>query len=133
MNPFMFLYAFVLFFVLTPGILITLPPKSKKLIVALTHAAAFALIWTLTYKIVWKSTRQIFEGAATMNEGTDLTSAYSAEPSAARHSAISTGRPANSRKYKTGTQADGRPQGPKVMGRGSMGRGKVKMTEASEP
>ena len=126
MNPFMFLYAFVLFFVLTPGILITLPPKSKKLIVALTHAAAFALIWTLTYKFVWKSTRQIFEGAATMNEGTDLTSAYSAEPSEARHSA-------NSRKYKTGTQADGRPQGPKVMDRGSMGRGKVKMAEASEP
>ena len=62
MNPFMFLYAFVLFFVLTPGVLITLPPKSKKLIVAATHGVVFALIWTLTHKLVWKSTRSIFEG-----------------------------------------------------------------------
>jgi hypothetical protein len=62
MNPFMFLYAFVLFFVLTPGVLVYLPPKSGKMTVALTHALVFAAIWTLTHKMVWQATNGLLEG-----------------------------------------------------------------------
>lgn len=58
----MFVYAFLLFFVLTPGILLSLPPKSGKITVALTHALVFALVWTLTHKMVWQATHGLFEG-----------------------------------------------------------------------
>ena len=34
-----------LFFVLTPGVLLSLPPGGSKMTVALTHAAVFALVW----------------------------------------------------------------------------------------
>jgi len=61
-NPIMFLYAFLLFFVLTPGILLSLPPKSGKMTVALTHALVFALVWSLTHKMVWQATHGLFEG-----------------------------------------------------------------------
>jgi len=56
MNWIMFIYAALLFFVLTPGILITLPPKGKKMIVAAVHAIIFGLVWGITHKIVWKIT-----------------------------------------------------------------------------
>jgi hypothetical protein len=44
----------VLFFVLTPGILLSLPPRGSKMMVAATHALVFALIYGLTHKMVWK-------------------------------------------------------------------------------
>ena len=50
----MFVYAFVLFFVLTPGILLSLPPKGGKMLVAATHAFVFALVWGFTHKAVWR-------------------------------------------------------------------------------
>ncbi len=53
-HPLMFVYVAVLFFVLTPGVLLSLPPKSSKLVVAATHAVVFALVFHLTYKMVWK-------------------------------------------------------------------------------
>jgi len=53
MHIFMFLFVAVLFFVLTPGVLVKLPPKSSPLVVAGTHAVVFALIWTLIHKAVW--------------------------------------------------------------------------------
>ena len=62
MNVVMFVYAFLLFFVLTPGILLSLPPKGSKMIVALTHAFVFALVWHFTNKLVWRSTQGLFEG-----------------------------------------------------------------------
>jgi hypothetical protein len=52
MNLVMTLYVALLFFVLCPGILVSLPPKGSRLIVALTHAAVFALVFHLTYKMV---------------------------------------------------------------------------------
>jgi hypothetical protein len=61
-NPIMFVYAFLLFFVLTPGVLLSLPPKSGKMTVALTHALVFALIWTFTHKMVWQFSHGLFEG-----------------------------------------------------------------------
>jgi hypothetical protein len=48
------LYSALLFFLLTPGILITLPPKGKKMIVAAVHAILFGIIWGFTNKIVDK-------------------------------------------------------------------------------
>jgi len=58
----MFIYAFLLFFVLTPGVLVYLPPKSSKMIVAAVHALVFAIVWTFTNKLVWKATAGLFEG-----------------------------------------------------------------------
>ena len=65
MNVVMFVYAFLLFFILTPGILLSLPPKGSKMIVALTHALVFALVWHFTHKLVWRSTHGLFEGMDT--------------------------------------------------------------------
>jgi len=63
----MFVYAFLLFFVLTPGILVTLPPRSlvkhsSKMVIAAVHAAIFAIVWTLTHKMVWRASSHMFEG-----------------------------------------------------------------------
>ena len=49
----MFLFSTLLFFVLTPGILLTIPKKSSKTTVALVHALVFATVWSLTHKCVW--------------------------------------------------------------------------------
>jgi len=54
MNWVVTIYAALLFFVLTPGVLLSLPPKSGKLVVAATHAVVFAIIWHFTHKLVWK-------------------------------------------------------------------------------
>jgi hypothetical protein len=51
----MALYAAALFFVLTPGIVLSLPPGGSKTTVALTHAAVFGLAWMLTHKMVWRT------------------------------------------------------------------------------
>jgi len=48
----MALYAAALFYVLTPGIVLSLPPGGSKITVALTHAAVFGLVWMLTHKAV---------------------------------------------------------------------------------
>ena len=65
MEIVMFVYAFLLFFVLTPGILLSLPPKGSKIVVALTHAFVFALVFHFTYKIVKHSSKKLFEGMYT--------------------------------------------------------------------
>jgi hypothetical protein len=54
MNWIMFLYAALLFFLLTPGILLTLPPKGKKLTVAAVHALVFGLVWAFTHNMVMR-------------------------------------------------------------------------------
>ena len=53
MYVLMMLYVFLLFFILTPGILLTLPPKSSKTTVALVHAGVFALVYHFTYDLVF--------------------------------------------------------------------------------
>lgn len=58
------LYIAVLFFVLTPGVLVSLPPKCSKLTVALTHAAIFAVVYQLTHKVVARVLNEGFEEAA---------------------------------------------------------------------
>jgi hypothetical protein len=49
----MLLYITALFVALTPGILLTLPIKGSKLLVAVVHGLIFALIYYLTYNQVF--------------------------------------------------------------------------------
>jgi hypothetical protein len=49
----MFVFTAFLFFVLTPGILLSLPPKGSKMMVAGVHAIVFALVLTFTHKLVF--------------------------------------------------------------------------------
>lgn len=48
-------YAAILFFVLTPAVVVRLPPNGSKLVVAGVHAIIFALIYHFTHKLVWKA------------------------------------------------------------------------------
>jgi hypothetical protein len=54
MNWFFTIYIAVLFFILTPSVLVRLPPKGNKYTVALVHAIIFAIIFHFTFKFVWK-------------------------------------------------------------------------------
>ena len=49
----------VLFFVLTPGVLLRLPPGGSKLVVAATHAVVFALVYHFTHKLVYRATMDL--------------------------------------------------------------------------
>ena len=52
----MTLFTTLLFVLLTPGILVTLPPGGSKMTVALFHGVVFALVYHLTHKAVWNFT-----------------------------------------------------------------------------
>lgn len=52
MNVIMFIISAVLFFILTPGILLSLPPGGSKMVVALTHAVVFGLVFTLSHRMI---------------------------------------------------------------------------------
>ena len=49
------IYIIALFFVLTPGVFLSLPSGGSKTTVALTHAVVFGLVLHLTHKIVKKA------------------------------------------------------------------------------
>jgi len=49
----MAVYAAVLFYILTPGVLVSLPPGGSRTTVALTHAVVFGVVWHFTHKKVW--------------------------------------------------------------------------------
>lgn len=51
-NIVMFLYVVLLFVLLTPGILLSLPPKGSKLTVAIVHGLVFTLVLCLTKNFV---------------------------------------------------------------------------------
>jgi hypothetical protein len=53
MNLVFILYIAILFVLLTPGILLTLPPNSTKLVAAVVHGVIFAIILHFTHKLVW--------------------------------------------------------------------------------
>ena len=59
------LYAAILFFILTPAILLRLPPTGSKYVVAAVHALVFALIFHFTHKLVWRLGARL-EGLETM-------------------------------------------------------------------
>ena len=52
MNLYMALYLVFLFVVLTPGVLLRIPPKGSKLVVAAVHGIVFAVVLCLTYNLV---------------------------------------------------------------------------------
>jgi len=52
MNWIVTLYVAVLFFVLTPSILVSLPPKGSKFVVAGFHTLVFALVFHFTHRMV---------------------------------------------------------------------------------
>ena len=54
MNLVVNLYVVLLFVLLTPGVLLTLPKGGKKLTVAAVHGLIFAVVYYFTYKMVWR-------------------------------------------------------------------------------
>ncbi len=54
MNVFMFLYLAVLAFILTPGVLLRLPPGGSPMVVAATHALVLSLVFCLSSKMLYK-------------------------------------------------------------------------------
>ena len=61
-HPIMAVFVFLLFFILTPGILVRLPLGYPRVTVALTHAFIFTAIWCLVHKTVWNVSTQ-YEGS----------------------------------------------------------------------
>ncbi len=56
MNVVMFLFLAVLAYLLTPGVLLTLPSKnSSPMVINATHALALALVYSLTNKMVYNT------------------------------------------------------------------------------
>ena len=55
MNWVVSIYTALLFFILTPGVLLRLPPKGSIYVVALVHALVFAIVYHFTHKLVWKA------------------------------------------------------------------------------
>ena len=51
----MAVYAAVLFYALTPGVLVSLPPGASRMTVNLTHAVVFGVVWALTHKMAGKA------------------------------------------------------------------------------
>ena len=51
----MALYAAVLFYALTPGVLVSLPPGASRMTVNLTHAVVFGAVFVLTHKMACKA------------------------------------------------------------------------------
>jgi len=47
-----------LFFVLTPGVVVSLPPGGSTLTVAATHAVVFVLAYVLLWKVAGKALRR---------------------------------------------------------------------------
>ena len=56
MNIMMTLYVAILFVLLTPGVLITLPKNASRLTSAVVHGLVFAVVYHFTYKTVYNMT-----------------------------------------------------------------------------
>jgi hypothetical protein len=71
MNLYVTLYTALLFVVLTPGVLLTLPKGGSKLVVAATHALVFAVVYHFTHKLVWQVSVSVngFQNMMEENEG----------------------------------------------------------------
>jgi hypothetical protein len=54
MNVLMSVFIALLFYVLTPGILLSLPSRGSLAMKAATHAVVFAVVYHFTHKAVWK-------------------------------------------------------------------------------
>ena len=58
-HPLMSLYAALLFYVLSPGVFLSIPEGASRFMKAGVHAALFAVVYHLTHKAVW---RVLYEG-----------------------------------------------------------------------
>jgi len=56
------LYAAILFFLLSPSILLSLPPNGDKYTVAAVHALVFFVVIFLTHRLVWTYISERVEG-----------------------------------------------------------------------
>ena len=67
MNLTMTLFTALLFVVLTPGLLLRIPPGGSTWTVALVHGLVFALVYHFTHKMVWRWSMgyEGFEGCKT--------------------------------------------------------------------
>jgi hypothetical protein len=70
MNVVFSVFVFVLFFVLTPGVLLRLPSTGSKTPVALVHGLIFSIILAVSEHFFWKYKKTIFEGAETIKNHT---------------------------------------------------------------
>ena len=59
MNVYMSLYLALLFVLLTPGVLTSLPPGGSKMVVAGVHGLLFAVVYHFTHKAVWNATKNL--------------------------------------------------------------------------
>jgi len=64
-NVFIFLFSAILFYLLTPSILLTIPKKSNKYVIALVHSIIFATILFCTYKINFSESKEGFGDSKT--------------------------------------------------------------------
>lgn len=71
MHYLMTLYIAALFFVLVPGVLVTIPPKGSKLVQAAVHGLVFALVYHFTHKLVYRALYEGFEATAPIVCGKD--------------------------------------------------------------
>ena len=74
MDFLLFLATFVLFFVLTPGVILSLPPKGSKVVTALVHALLFAILLTLFMECFKTDDKE-----GMVLRGTDIARAYGDE------------------------------------------------------
>ena len=58
-NVWIMLYVAILFFVLTPGVLLSIPSGGSKITAAAVHALVFALVYHFTHKLVWNATKNV--------------------------------------------------------------------------
>ncbi len=56
MNLVLFIVLAALFVVLTPGVLLRLPKNGSKMTVAVVHGLVFALVWSLSHKLLVRAT-----------------------------------------------------------------------------
>jgi len=59
MNVFMAVYFAILFFILSPNILLRLPQNGSKITVAAVHAVVFGVVSYITGKAVWKLSHRL--------------------------------------------------------------------------
>lgn len=83
------LYAAVLFFILTPSILLRIPKSGSKWVVAAVHALVFGVIFYFTNKLVWRlGARLNLEGFEP--DSTEAGSPFVGAPAVTMHSAAPT-------------------------------------------
>jgi hypothetical protein len=55
----MALYVAILFFLLSPGVLLRLPAGGSLVTAALVHAIVFGVIYLFTHKLVWRQVKNL--------------------------------------------------------------------------